>query len=79
MDASVTSAIFSACNPWAFGSCKVESDASPVSYARMASYVHRGYLAGVASDADSQGRTWGAAHASYDVPRECTDMRNVTR
>jgi hypothetical protein len=75
----VTSAVLSACNPWAFGTTMHESEASPVNYARMASYVHRGCPAGVASNADSQEHPWGAVHASRDVPKECTDMRHVTR
>jgi hypothetical protein len=75
----VTSAVLSACNPWAFGTTMNESLASTVGYARMASYVHHGCPSGVASHADSQGRPWGAMHATVDAPRECTDMRHVTR
>jgi hypothetical protein len=75
----MTSAILSACNPWAFGTTIHESLASPVGYARLASHVHRGRSAGVASNAYSQGHPWGAVHASRGVPRECTGMRHVTR
>jgi hypothetical protein len=75
----VTSALLSACNPWAFGTTINESLASPVGYARLASHVHRGRSAGVVSNAYSQGRPWGAVRVSCDVPRECTDMRHVTQ
>jgi hypothetical protein len=56
-----------------------ESVASPACYARMASYVHQFCPVGVASDVTSKECLWGTMHATQDAPRECTDMRNVTR
>lgn len=75
----MTSALLSACNPWAFGTNMQESEASPRCHARLGSYLHGSTPSGVASNVISQERPWGAMHATQDTPRECTDMRDVTR
>jgi hypothetical protein len=75
----VTSAILSACNPWAFGTAMNETEASPRCYARLGSYLIGSTPSGVASYVVATNGAWGAMHASRDVPRECTDMPHVTR